>query len=199
MKPSTNARANLAHASAVLATGYHYPSEAVDNDTFLARCEFDIGDPETLAKDSRMRTRRWCAPGENTWTMARAAVDMALSDPAVDPGEIDVVLVSSCSTIPGVHYPDPANPIVADLSPLIAKHLGRDDVMCLDIKAAYCAGFIRSLQLLDTLLQNPNYRAGLLVASDVGSPFATAPVPLGWLSATCVRRATTRACCCARS
>ncbi len=176
MKPEANARTNLSHASVIVGTGYVYPSQVVDNAAYLARCEFPIADDtDALARDSRMRTRTWCGPGENTWTMARAAIDMALAQPGVDAAEIDVVLVSSCSTIPGIHYPDPENPVVADLAPLVSKHLGRDDLMGLDIKAAYCTGFLRSLQLLDTLLQNPNYRAGLLVASDVGSPFATAP------------------------
>lgn len=176
MNSNSNARANLGHTSVIVGTGYVYPSESVDNATYLARCEFPIADDlEALARDSRMRTRRWCAAGENTWTMARDAIDMALADPSVDPSEIDVVLVSSCSTIPGIHYPDPENPVVADLAPLVARHLGRDDLLGLDIKAAYCTGFLRSLQLMDTLLQNPNYRAGIIVASDVGSPFATAP------------------------
>jgi 3-oxoacyl-[acyl-carrier-protein] synthase-3 len=176
MNAELNARTHLPHAATIVASGYAYPSDVVDNDTFFARCEFPIADDHAaLARDARMRTRRWCRDTENTWTMARDAIDMALSDPGVDRAEIDVVLVSSCSTIPGVHYPDPTNPVVADLAPLVARHLGRDDLLCLDIKATYCAGFVRALQVMDTLLMNPNYRAGLIVASDVGGRFATAP------------------------
>jgi 3-oxoacyl-[acyl-carrier-protein] synthase III len=83
-------------------------------------------------------------------------------------------LVSSCSTIPGVNYPDPHNPVVADLAPLVLRELGRESALGMDIKATYCAGFLRGMELMDLLLQNPNRRAGLLIATDEGGRFATA-------------------------
>ena len=173
---STNARAHRHAPVQVVATGFAYPSQVVDNDAFFERCRFEITDDRAaLEAETRMRTRRWCGPDENTWTMARDAVRRAMRDPAVDPSEIDVVVVSSCSTIPGTHYPDPSNPVVADLAPLILDDLGRQDAIGIDIKASYCAGFVRGLELMDGLMQNPNHRAGLLVCSDVGGRFATAP------------------------
>lgn len=167
-----NARVDLRHDLVVASTGYAYPSDVVDNDAFFARCAFDIGDRAALEAETRMRTRRWCRPDENTWTMARDAARMAAA--GIDAREIDVVLVSSCSTIPGYNVPDPENPVIADLAPLLLADLGRDDAIGIDYKATYCAGFIRGLQLLDGLMQNPNYRAGMLVCSDVGGRFATA-------------------------
>jgi 3-oxoacyl-[acyl-carrier-protein] synthase-3 len=170
-----NARSGRAHAIEIVATGYAYPSERVDNDSYFARCRFPITeDRRALERDSRMRYRYWCTDQENTWTMARDAVRMALAGGAVRSDEIDVVLVSSCSTIPMVNVPNPANPVVADLAPLVLRELGRDDALGLDIKASYCAGFLRGLELMDALLQNPNYRAGLLVATDQGGRFAIA-------------------------
>jgi 3-oxoacyl-[acyl-carrier-protein] synthase-3 len=44
----------------------------------------------------------------------------------------------------------------------------------MDIKACYCTGFLRGLQTMDALLANPNYRAGLVVATEQGSRFAVA-------------------------
>jgi 3-oxoacyl-[acyl-carrier-protein] synthase-3 len=44
----------------------------------------------------------------------------------------------------------------------------------LDIKACYCTGFLRGVQVVDALLANPNYRSALLVAAEQGSRFATA-------------------------
>jgi 3-oxoacyl-[acyl-carrier-protein] synthase-3 len=164
-----------ARVSEIVATGFAYPSDHVDNATFWARCRFPMNDDaEALARDSQMKTRRWCADGENTWTMARDAVNRLLAQGTVDPSEIDVVLVSSCSTIPMVNYPEPENPVVADLAPLVLAQLGRDDAIGIDIKATYCAGFLRCLELLDALLENPNYRTGLIVATDQGGRFATA-------------------------
>jgi 3-oxoacyl-[acyl-carrier-protein] synthase III len=161
--------------SEIIATGFAYPDTIVDNDAFFARCQFPITDDRAaLIAETRMLRRRWCGPGENTWTMARAAVASALAGGRVDPAEIDLVVVSSCSTIPMVSYPDPANPVVADLAPLVLAELGRDDGVGIDVKASYCAGFLRGLELCDAMLDNPDYRSALLVASDEGGRFATA-------------------------
>lgn len=161
--------------SEIVATGFAYPTMVVDNDAFFARCRFPITDDRAaLIGDTRMVRRTWCGPGENTWTMAREAVANALAAGTVAADEIDLVIVSSCSTIPMVNYPDPENPVVADLAPLVLAELGRDDAVGIDLKAGYCAGFLRGLELLDAMLESPDYRAGLLVASDEGGRFATA-------------------------
>jgi 3-oxoacyl-[acyl-carrier-protein] synthase III len=161
--------------SEIVATGFAYPRMIVDNDAFFARCRFPITDDRAaLIDDTRMVRRTWCGPGENTWTMAREAIACALAAGTVAPDEIDLVVVSSCSTIPMVNYPDPENPVVADLAPLVLAELGRDDAVGIDLKAGYCAGFLRGMEVLDTMLENPDYRAGLLVASDQGGRFATA-------------------------
>jgi 3-oxoacyl-[acyl-carrier-protein] synthase-3 len=159
----------------IVATGFAYPSDIVDNDEFFARCRFPITDDrEALVRDSRMKTRRWCKPGENTATLAHDAVANLLAGGAVDPEQIDLVIVSSCSTISCVNYPDPENPVVADLAPRILEQLGRDDAVGIDLKAGYCAGFLRGLEVMEAMLENPDYRCGLLVAADEGGRFATA-------------------------
>jgi 3-oxoacyl-[acyl-carrier-protein] synthase-3 len=173
---ATTPRPPRARVSEIIATGFAYPRMIVSNDEFFARCEFPITDDRAaLIADTRMRQRTWCGPGENTWTMAREAVARALATGAVTAGEIDLVVVSSCSTIPMVNYPDPGNPVVADLAPLVLAELGRDDGVGIDLKATYCAGFLRGLELVDAMLDNPDYRCALLVASDEGGRFATAP------------------------
>lgn len=158
----------------IVATGHYYPKDVVDNDEFFKRARFHVTDDrDALVRDSRMKTRRWCAEGENTWTMAREAVRMAVETGDVKAEEIDLVLVSSCSTMPRVHYPNPDNPVVADLAPLVLQELGRENGVGIDIKATYCAGFLRALEIMDGMLQDSRYRAGLIVASDVGGRFAT--------------------------
>ncbi|MHB8874936.1 MAG: 3-oxoacyl-[acyl-carrier-protein] synthase III C-terminal domain-containing protein, partial [Myxococcaceae bacterium] len=159
----------------IVASGFAYPSELVDNDTYLARCRFHVADdPAKLIAETKMRSRTWCRDDENTWTLARAAVDRAL---AKSPGlrdELDVVLVSSGTTMPIVHPPLADSPGMADLAPLVLRHLGRNDALGLDLKACYCTGFLRGLQVMDGLLENPNYRAGLVVSAEQGSRFAVA-------------------------
>ncbi len=164
--------------SELVATGYAYPRTIVDNEEFFARCRFPIADGAggraTLVADTRMKTRRWCGPGENTWTMAQEAVAMAMTESPLPASEIDLVIVSSCSTIPMVNVPNADNPVMADLAPLVLAQLGRDDGVAIDLKAGYCAGFLRSLEVMDAMLQTGAYRAGLVVASDEGGRFATA-------------------------
>lgn len=173
--PGANARAKLTHGCEIVSTGFSYPSDVVDNAAFFERCQFDIqADQEALIRDSAMVQRTWCGPGENTWTMAREAAAMAMEGLPDGVEDIDVVLVSSCSTIPMVHVPDSRNPVVADLAPLLQREFDLEGATAMDIKATYCAGFIRCMQIMDTLLQNPNYETGLIVASDVGGRFATA-------------------------
>jgi 3-oxoacyl-[acyl-carrier-protein] synthase-3 len=171
----TNARVGRTLVSEIVAVGYAYPSDVVDNDEYFRRCRFPISDNKpVLVRDSRMKERRWCGPDENTWTMARDAVHMAMESGQIDPGEIDLVVVSSCSTIPMVNYPNPQNPVMADLSPMVLREIGRDNAFGMDVKGTYCAGFLRGLELVDTLLENPNYRSALLVASDQGGRGAIA-------------------------
>jgi 3-oxoacyl-[acyl-carrier-protein] synthase-3 len=162
----------------IVATGHAYPRARVDNKTFFERCRFPIVPDDVaraaLIRATRMRTRAWCGPDENTWTMARDAVAHALAASPVPAAEIDLVVVSSCSTIPMVSYPNPENPVMADLAPLVLRALGRDDAVGLDLKASYCAGFLRGLEVVDAMLGNRNYRAALLVATDEGGRFATA-------------------------
>jgi 3-oxoacyl-[acyl-carrier-protein] synthase-3 len=162
----------------LLACGHAYPRARVDNDEYFARCRFPIAagadERAELVRTTRMKTRAWCGPDENTWTMARAAVAMALEESPLPASEIDLVVVSSCSTIPMVNYPNPENPVMADLAPLVLGAIGRDDGVGLDLKACYCAGFLRGLELCDAMLENSDYRAALLVATDEGGRFATA-------------------------
>jgi 3-oxoacyl-[acyl-carrier-protein] synthase-3 len=75
--------------------------------------------------------------------------------------------------MPMAHPTDARNRAFADLAPLLLQTLGRTDALGLDIKACYCTGFLRGLQVVDGLLANPNYRAALLVAVEQGSRFAT--------------------------
>jgi 3-oxoacyl-[acyl-carrier-protein] synthase-3 len=88
--------------------------------------------------------------------------------------EIDLVVVASGTTMNLAHPSDPENRAVADLSPFVLETLGRPGAIGLDIKACYCSGFLRGVQVVDGLLGNENYRSALLVAVEQGSRFATA-------------------------
>ena len=170
-----NARTGATHHSRIVAAGYAYPSDVVDNAGYYDRALFHVTDDRPgLEASSAMRQRRWCTPEENTWTLTRASVEMLLDEAPGLRGEIDVVIAASGTTIPLVHPPHADNPGMADLSPLVLQYLGRDDALGIDLKSAYCTGFLRGLQMADALLANPNYRAALVVAAEQGSRLATA-------------------------
>jgi 3-oxoacyl-[acyl-carrier-protein] synthase-3 len=163
------------YVTEIVATGFGYPNDLVDNDTFFSRARFELGDHDALIRETKMRTRLWCKPDENTWTLAKKAVEMALSKATNLASEIDLVLVSSGTTMPVLHPPHRENAGVADLAPLILRDiLGRDDAMGLDIKACYCTGFLRAMEVADAMLTSGRRRAALVVSTEQGSRFAVA-------------------------
>lgn len=174
-EPGVNARRGFAHSSTIAALSHAYPSDLVTNEQYAARCRFR---PTTsfaeLAAQSRVRTRRWCLPAENTRTLALAAVKQLIEQEPALAAEIDAVVVASGTTMTMAHPADPENRAMADLSPFVLEELGRRDALGLDLKACYCSGFLRGMQVVDGLLGNENYRAALLVAVEQGSRFAVA-------------------------
>jgi 3-oxoacyl-[acyl-carrier-protein] synthase III len=169
------ARRELGYVSELVAATHAYPSELVDNDEYLRRCRFALGtEPAQLAAETRMRTRRWCGAHENTASMTRGAIAQLCQRHPELVAEIDAVVVASGTTMPMAHPTDPENCAFADLSPLVLQQLGRTRALGLDIKACYCTGFLRGLQVADGLLANANYRSVLVVATEQGSRFSLA-------------------------
>jgi 3-oxoacyl-[acyl-carrier-protein] synthase-3 len=165
----------MPHSAAFAATSFAYPSDRVSNEAYAARCRFRPSTSfEELAEESGIRTRRWCLPHENTRTLAVEATRRLMAAEPELCREIDLVVVASGTTMNLAHPSDPENRAVADLSPFVLETLGRPGAIGLDIKACYCSGFLRGVQVVDGLLGNENYRSALLVAVEQGSRFATA-------------------------
>jgi len=172
---NTNARRGLPHSSVIAATAFAYPGEVVSNETYAERCRFTPSASfAELAAESGVKTRRWCLPHENTRTLTDAVVEKLVRAHPELVEQVDVVVVASGTTLNVAHPSDPENRVVADLSPFVLKGLGRSRALGLDIKACYCSGFLRGVQLVDALLANENYRAALLIAVEQGSRFALA-------------------------
>ena len=163
------------HSSVIVAATHAYPRVLIDNAEYWRRCRFTPSAPrDELTAETRMATRRWCADDENTLTMAQSAVARLIEEHPELVTEIDAVVVASGTTMPVAHPTDPTNRAFADLAPLLLQQLGLKRAVGLDIKACYCTGFLRGLQVVDGLLSNANYRAALLVAVEQGSRFSVA-------------------------
>lgn len=174
-EPQVPARRGMAHGCELVATAYALPSQRVDNDEFFRRCQFTpTSSRAELVAETAMKQRYWCAPEENTRSLAEAAVASLMRENPDLAREVDVVVVASGTTMTMAHPSDPKNRAFADLAPLLLRQLGRTHALGLDIKACYCTGFLRGMQVVDGLLANPNYRTALLVAVEQGSRFATA-------------------------
>lgn len=168
-------RREATYVSELVANAHAYPTDLVDNDEFWRRCRFvPTSSRGELAEETRMKTRRWCRPHENTATLARAAVARLVEQHPEQVAEVDAVLVASGTSMTGFHPTDPQNCAFADLAPLLLQQLGKTRALGLDIKACYCTGFLRGLQVADGLLSNADYRAVLLVAVEQGSRFSIA-------------------------
>lgn len=170
-----SARRELGYVSELVAATHAYPSDVVDNEEYLRRCRFSLGtEPAALVAETRMATRRWCRPHENTATMTRAAIARLGEEHPELVSEIDAVVVTSGTTMPMAHPTDPDNCAFADLSPLVLQQLGKTRALGIDVKACYCTGFLRGLQVADGLLGNANYRSVLVLATEQGSRFSLA-------------------------
>ena len=168
------ARRDLQHTTQLVAAACAYPGDSVDNRQYIQRCGFvPQGGWQAISEQSGIRRRRWCLPHENTRTLAEAALDRLLQGRPELLGEIDVIVVASGTTMNMAHPSDPNNPSFADLSSLMLKRLKLTRSLGLDIKACYCTGFLRGMQVVDGLLANANYRVAVLIASEQGSRFAT--------------------------
>ena len=105
--------------------------------------------------------------------MAIAAAKEAVE--ALPPGTIiDLVLVASGTTLPVLHPPEPENPGTADIAPRIIAALGLQGALGLDLKACYCTGFLRCLEVADAMLARGRFKTALIIAAEQGSRMATA-------------------------
>jgi 3-oxoacyl-[acyl-carrier-protein] synthase-3 len=170
-----NARLQMAHGASLTAVSSAYPSQVVGNGEYLERAAFEPADGWSgISAESGIRARRWCSSGENSATLMRAALAQLMEEHPQAVAEVDAVVVASGTTMPVVLPISDVNPAAADLAPLALRQLGATEALGLDLKACYCTGFLRGLEVADGLLASPNRRAVLVVAVEQGSKLATA-------------------------
>ncbi len=128
------------------------PETVVENEE-LAR---PLGvDSEWIASRTGIRRRRR-VDGESLVDLASEAGTRAVSLAGLDPSDIDLVLVATCT-------PDQLLPHAA---PLVANRMGAGSAAAIDIGAA-CTGFLSALSLATAQLESGRARAALVVGAEV--------------------------------
>jgi len=136
----------------IVSTGRYVPSNVVTNDDLAAR--MDTSD-EWIRTRTGIRARRIAPDQEGAAHMGAAAARIALERARVDPGEVDILVLSTAT-------PDRWLPSTAcDVQAL----LGCTNAVAFDIKAA-CSGFIYGLSMAEGYLAAGRGEVALVVSTE---------------------------------
>ena len=135
----------------IIGTGSYVPEFVADNNKFS---EFlDTSDewiyPRTGIKERHISTDK------PNYYMGTQAAKAAVEDAKIDPKEIDLIIVSSCT--PDFFYPS--------MSCLIQKGIGAENAACFDVNSA-CTGFITAMDVAQKYLATDHYKTILVVSSE---------------------------------
>jgi 3-oxoacyl-[acyl-carrier-protein] synthase III len=157
-------------SAVLLATGGHLPGEPITN----AELERVAGSlPDDVLEGIQVKTRHWVADphtGRQSQTnsqMGAQAARQALARAGVEPGEVELLVVSTAS--PEYHLPPTAT--------LVQEHLGLGKCAAIDIRSG-CAGAVEALDVARLYLERGDFDTALVIGSEAISPL-TVPVFLG--------------------
>ena len=147
--------------------GMYAPSRVMTNDD-LAKL-VDTSD-EWIVSRTGIRERRIAADDETTTSMSVNAARDALAVAGLDPAELDLVIVATCTP----DYPLPATSVT------VASELGATRAAGFDLEAA-CSGFLYAYAAGSSFIQSGMYRNVLVIGVEILSRF------LDWTDrSTCV-------------
>ena len=135
----------------ILGTGHYLPEQVVTNDDFAAF--LDTSD-EWISTRTGMKNRH-IAVEEPTWHMGAEAARKALEAAELEPADIDMVIVSTCSS----EY------ICPSTAGMIQRALGIPQAMAFDINAA-CNGFTVIVDMARRFLATGDVKRVLLVSTE---------------------------------
>jgi 3-oxoacyl-[acyl-carrier-protein] synthase-3 len=141
--------------SRIMGTGSHLPERVVTNHD-LEKI-MDTND-QWIRERTGIRERRIIGEGETTTTLGEAACKKAIEAAGVDPSEIDLFIMATCT--PDLVFPSSAC--------LIQKNLGLPDCAALDVNAA-CSGFIYALSIADKYIRCGDAKKVLVCGSETVS------------------------------
>ncbi len=125
--------------SEIIGSGIFLPDNVVTNDELSKRV--DTSD-EWIRERTGIRERRIVRAGETTSQLAVAAARAALTDAAIDAGELDLIVVAT--TTPDETFPATATTVQA--------RLGMSRGAAFDVQAV-CSGFIYGMAVADNFIK----------------------------------------------
>lgn len=111
---------------------------------------------EWILKRTGIRERRYADPRSKLATLAAEAGLAALRDAGIAAGEIDLVLVASCSQ----------DSIMPNAAPVVAHELGASGAGAFDIGSA-CTGFVSALATARGMLLTGGARNALVIGAEI--------------------------------
>jgi len=147
----------MAPNAVITGWGMYAPSRVMTNDD-LARI-VDTSD-EWIVSRTGIRERRIAADDENTTILSVHAARDALAVAGLDPTELDLVIVATCSP----DYPLPATSVT------VATALGATRAAGFDLQAA-CSGFLYGLATGSSFIRSGMYRNVLVIGVEILSRF----------------------------
>ncbi len=139
--------------AAILGLGTERGKRVVPNSELVEA--IDSSD-EWIQQRSGIRERRWVGPGETLESMSLTACRKALDSAALDPAQIDAIIVATCTHT----MQTPA------LAAKLAHLLGTQSPVAFDISAA-CAGFCHALGLANDMVRAGTARHVLVVGAEL--------------------------------
>lgn len=143
----------MATYAAITGWGMSVPEQVVTNADLEKR--IDTSD-EWIRTRTGIAERRVVRPGEHTSTLATAAGREALQRSGLAPGDIDLVILATCT-------PDRPFPATACT---VQANLGLHRAGAFDLGAA-CSGFVYGLSVGTNMIRSGAHRRVLLIAADI--------------------------------
>jgi 3-oxoacyl-[acyl-carrier-protein] synthase-3 len=133
------------------------PELVITNNELAGRLGLD---PEQIFKSSGIRERHWVKNGVTTSSLASTALQAALRDAGLAPGDVDYLLLGTMT----------ADRFIPGSASAVQQKVGLEEVPALDIRAA-CCNTLYGLQLARALVVSGVARHVALCVAEVQSAF----------------------------
>lgn len=133
-------------------TGSALPEKIVTNDDLAKIVETN---DEWIKERTGISTRH-ISTGETAASLATAAAKMAIEDAKVNPEDIDIIIVASCS----------AETNLPSVSCQVQAEIGAVKAVAFDLNAA-CSGFLFAMNTVDAYITSGVYKNALVIGAEV--------------------------------